>query len=145
MESELPNFSLNLDFGNFENETPNKRVKKMSEEDLDKSVEDQKSINTSRSTQFALRTWQTWLEQSEFAEAEKKPIEVYSKQELSRLLKHFYWEIRTAKGDEFEPSSLKTIQRGLDRYLQQKIPDSPSFATKISPTLIKPLTQKSSS
>ena len=120
MESELPNFSLNLDFGNFENETPNKRVKKMSEEDLDKSVEDQKSINTSRSTQFALRTWQTWLEQSEFVEAEKKPIEVYTKQELSRLLKHFYWEIRTAKGDEFEPSSLKTIQRGLDRYLQQK-------------------------
>ena len=47
----------------------------MSEEDLDKSVEDQKSINTSRSTQFALRTWQTWLEQGEFAEAEKKPIE----------------------------------------------------------------------
>ena len=40
MESELQNFSLN--FGNFENETPNERVKKMSEEELDKSVEDQK-------------------------------------------------------------------------------------------------------
>ena len=39
----------------------------MSEEELDKSVE-------------------------EFAEAEKKPIEVYTKQELSMLLKHFYWE-----------------------------------------------------
>ena len=117
----------------------------MSEEDLDKSVEDQKSINTSRSTQFALRTWQTWLEQSEFAEAEKKPIEVCTKQEISRLLKHFYWEIRTAKGDEFEPSSLKTIQRGLDQYLQEKIPDSTSFAMKISPMLIKPLTQNSSS
>ena len=39
---ELPNFSLNLDYGNFENETPNKRVKKVSEEELDKSVEDQK-------------------------------------------------------------------------------------------------------
>jgi len=61
MESELPNFSLNLDFGNFENETPNKRVKKMSEEELDESVEDQKSINSSRSTQLALRTWQTRL------------------------------------------------------------------------------------
>ena len=33
----------------------------MSEEELDKSVEDQKSINLSRSTQFALRTWQTRL------------------------------------------------------------------------------------
>ena len=119
MESELPNFSLNFDFENFKNETPNKQVKKMSEEELDKSVEDQKSISTSRSTQFALRTWQTWLEQSEFVEAEK-PIEIYTKQELSQLLKHFYWEIRTAKGDEFEPLSLKTIQQGLDRYLQEK-------------------------
>ena len=27
MESELPNFSLNLDFENFESKTPNKRVK----------------------------------------------------------------------------------------------------------------------
>ena len=110
IEFQLPNFSLNLDFGNFENETPNKRVKTMSEEELHTSVEDQKSINTSRSTQFALRTWQTWL----FAEADKKPIEVHTKQELSRLLKHFYWEIRTAKRGEYEPSSLKAIQRGLD-------------------------------
>ena len=53
-----------MDFGNFENEPPNKLVKKMSEEELDKSVEDQKSMNTSRSTQFTLRTRQTWLEQS---------------------------------------------------------------------------------
>ena len=27
MESVLPNFSLNLDFGNFENETPNNELK----------------------------------------------------------------------------------------------------------------------
>ena len=96
----------------------------MSEEKLDKSVEDhEKSINTIQAGQHKLNyvPWQTWLEQSEFAEAEKKPIEVYTKQELSRLLKHFYWEISTAKGDEFEPSSRKTIQRGLDRYLQKKM------------------------
>ena len=36
----------------------------------------QKSINTNRPTQFALRILQTWLQQSEFVEAEKKPIEV---------------------------------------------------------------------
>ena len=46
--------------------------------------------DTSRSTQSALRTWQAWLEQSEFVEAEKKPVEVYTKQELSQLLKHLY-------------------------------------------------------
>lgn len=44
-----------------------------------------------------------------------------TKEELSRLLTNFYWEIRSAKGENFEPaSSLKTIQRGLDRYLQEK-------------------------
>ena len=63
----------------------------MSEEEPDESVEDQKSINTSRSKQFAVRTWQAWLEQSDFVEAEKKPNEVYTEQELSQLLKHFYF------------------------------------------------------
>ena len=63
----------------------------MSEEEPDKSVEDQKSINTSRSAQFAVHTWQAWLEQSEFVEAEKKSIEVYTKQELSQFLKHSYF------------------------------------------------------
>ena len=37
--------------------------------DESKNVEDQESI-----TQFALRTWQAWLEQSDFVEDEKKPI-----------------------------------------------------------------------
>ena len=50
LEPEFPNFSLNLGFENSENET-------MTDEELEKSVEDQKSINTSRSTQFALRTY----------------------------------------------------------------------------------------
>ena len=64
----------------------------MSEEEPDNSVEDsEKYLNTRRSTQFALRTWQAWLEQSEFVEAEKKPIEIYTKQEHSQLLKHFYF------------------------------------------------------
>ena len=68
MELELPNFSLNLDFGKFENGTPNKRIKKMSEEKLDKSVEDQKRImNTIQTGEHKLHyvPWQTWLEQSE--------------------------------------------------------------------------------
>ncbi len=40
MESEFPNFSLNFDFENLENETLNKRVKKKAEEELGKSIED---------------------------------------------------------------------------------------------------------
>ena len=76
IKSEFPNFSLNFDFENEENETLNRRVKK--------SVEDQEN-----STQFALRTWQAQLEQSHFVEDEKKPIEVYKKQYISRFLAAF--------------------------------------------------------
>ena len=97
MELMLPNFSLNLEFKNFQNDTstPNQdefKAKKSQKPELDKSVKQQKIINTSRSIQFARRAWQTWLERSEFVDAEKKLIEVYTKQELSKLLKHFFWE-----------------------------------------------------
>ncbi|KAL9967905.1 hypothetical protein ACROYT_G026213 [Oculina patagonica] len=43
MELEFPHFSLNFDFENLENETPNKRVEQKEEEELDKSVEEQKA------------------------------------------------------------------------------------------------------
>jgi len=92
MELMLPNFSLNLEFKNFQNDTstPNQdefKTKKSQKPELDKSVKQQKVIiNTSRSTQFTLRACQTWLERSEFVDAEKKLIEVYTNQELSELL-----------------------------------------------------------
>ena len=58
----------------------------MSEVELAKVLKTKKTVNTSRSTQFALRTWKAWLQQSDFVEDEKKPIEVYTKQELSEFL-----------------------------------------------------------
>ncbi len=51
MESEFPNFRLNIDFENLENETLNKQVKKKAEEELGKSVED--LVNTICSTYIA--------------------------------------------------------------------------------------------
>ncbi len=56
MESEFPNFSLNLDFENVENKTPNKRVKQCEKRTW--SVEDQKKyqykqLNTFKTTYLA--------------------------------------------------------------------------------------------
>jgi len=48
MEPDFPNFFLNLDFQDSENGTPNKR-NKMADEELEKSIDDQKSVNTCRS------------------------------------------------------------------------------------------------
>ena len=55
-----------------------KRVKKLTDEELQKSVDDQEILNTSRTTPFALHTWQAWLEHSDF---ESKSIEEFAKEE----------------------------------------------------------------
>ena len=56
IEPDFPNFSLNLDFQDSENETPNKRIlKKMRDEELQESTDDQKSVNTCPSTKFTQR------------------------------------------------------------------------------------------
>jgi len=55
MEPDFSNLSLNLDFQDSENQAPNKRTKKMTDEELEKSTDDQKSVNTCRSTKFAQR------------------------------------------------------------------------------------------
>ena len=39
MEPDFPNFSLNLDFQDSENETPNKLIKEMTEKELEKSID----------------------------------------------------------------------------------------------------------
>ena len=62
----------------------------MSEEEPDKSVN--VSIQAGQhNLQYVPGKRQARLEQSEFVEAEKNPIEVYTKQEFSQLLKHFYF------------------------------------------------------
>ncbi len=59
MQPQLPNFSLILIFENLKNETLNKRVeKKRQKKNLVKVLK-------SKSTQFALRTLQAWLQQSD--------------------------------------------------------------------------------
>lgn len=109
-EEELPSFEIKLQD---ENLMPNKRVKQMTTEELQKNIEQQKSKNTERSTKTALNTWKSWCETT----GETRKIEEIPKEELNQLLKHFYWEIRKTNGEDFEPGSLRTIQRGLDRQL----------------------------
>jgi len=53
MEPHFPNFSLNLDFQDSENETPNKRIIKMTDEEVEKSID---ALFYSRFTRRMTRT-----------------------------------------------------------------------------------------
>ena len=118
MEPDFPNFSLNLGFQDSENETPNKRIKKMTDEELEKSIDDQKSLNS----RVALQNLHNAPGKPGLNKASLRRNPLKLSQELVQMLALFYWNIRTAggRGGDFEPSSLKIIQRGLDRYLQEK-------------------------
>ena len=94
---------------------PSKRVKQMTKEELLQNIEEQKSKITERSTKTSLNTWKScnWCQNT----GETRKIEEIPKGELNELLKLFYWEIRKTNREDFEPGSLRTIQRGLDRHL----------------------------
>ena len=47
-------------------------------------------------------------------------IENYPSEELDNVLQKFYAEVRTKKGEDYEPDSLKGMQAALDRHLKNK-------------------------
>ena len=48
---------------------------------------------------------------------ESQKIDDIPSKELDRLLSHFYYKVRCANGSLYEPSTLTSIQRSLDRHL----------------------------
>ena len=47
-------------------------------------------------------------------------IENYPSEELDNVLQKFYAEVRTKKGEDYEPDSLKGMQAALDKHLKNK-------------------------
>ena len=111
-DEEIPLFEIKLEDEIF---IPNNKVKQMTKEELLQNIEEQKSKNTERSTKTSLNTWKSchWCQNT----GETRKIEDIPKEELHELFKHFYWEIRKMNGEDSEPGSPRTIQRGLDRHL----------------------------
>ena len=72
--------------------------------------------NTNKSTKYWLKVWQDWALVRQY-DAE---IENYPPEELDNVVQKFYAEVRTKKGEDYEPDSLKVMQAALDRHLKNK-------------------------
>ena len=72
--------------------------------------------NTSKSTRYWLNVWQDWA----LARNYDVCMENYTPGDLDKALQKFYAEVRSKKGDEYEPDSLKVMQAALDRHLKSK-------------------------
>ena len=91
----------------------NEQSVNLDDEELEMFVEQQKNENTKKKTDSDLRTWYRWCKSIK----EDRNIEDIPPAELDRLLGHFYCKVRSANGSLYEPSTLTSIQRSLDRHL----------------------------
>ncbi|XP_053380345.1 uncharacterized protein KIAA1958-like [Mercenaria mercenaria] len=90
----------------------------MDESDKHKFVQDMRNSNTIKKTETAVRQFQRWLSSDPryiTAEISDIPVEV-----LDNYIGSFLLSIRKADGSEYEPDTLTSYHRGIDRYLRDK-------------------------
>ena len=85
--------------------------------ELEKFVDEQRNANTKRKTMSDLRKWYKWCD----SVGEGRRIGDIPPVELDRLLGYFYCKVRKEDGDLFEPCSLTSFQRSLDRHLTKAL------------------------
>ena len=80
-----------------------------------KSVHSNK--NTCRSTKQWMNVLRSWCQ---CRHLEYVSIETMAPEELDKVLSKFYAEVKKKDGDDYEPVSLKIMQRAIEQYLKEK-------------------------
>ena len=89
----------------------------LDDNELELLVEKHKNINTKKKTISDLKKWYTWCE----SVSELRKLDEIPPIELDRLLGHFFCKIRKMDNSMYEPDTLNSFQRSLDRHLTQEL------------------------
>ena len=90
-------------------------------------MDDQQNKNTKRKTNSDIRKWYEWCEEHN----ETRKLEDLPPEELDRLLGHFFVSIRKKDGSIYEPDTLTSFQRSLDRHVTKDLHKSFSIITDV--------------
>jgi len=93
-----------------------RRFADITNQQLDKIVEDKDAKNTKRSTNQAVRLFHKYLTEQEL----DVEFENYDPQTLNNTLSKLYAEARTEDGTLYKKSSLQILRHGLNRFLSSK-------------------------
>ena len=77
-------------------------------------IEKNKATNTVRKTKSDLNVWYRWCA----GVNEGRKLEELTPSELNHLMGHFFISVKKKNGEEYEPGSLTSYQRSIDRYLR---------------------------
>ena len=76
-----------------------------------------KNKNTKRKTHSDLKTWYTWCGKH----GETRELKDIPPAELDRLLGHFFVTVHRKDGSLYEPDTLSSFQRSIDRHLTKNL------------------------
>ena len=94
------------------------RFEAATNDELDDFVQNQKSLNTQRSTKATI----TLLEQYKVqAFGVTQAFDDIERSELVKIMKSFYQKVRRVNGDPYEPNSLRTMHYGVVRHFREEM------------------------
>ena len=100
-----------------QNTIPTTSATTLKDEDIQKFVDKEKNKNTKRKTDSDLRKWYHWCEEH----GENRQLADIPPPELDRLLGHFFITVRKKDGTLYEPDTLTSFQRSIDRHIAHDI------------------------
>ena len=86
------------------------------EDDIKKFVEQQRPVNTTKKTTYDLNVWNRFCDSI----SENRNLENIPVHELNVLLCRFFMTITKKDGSVYEPSSLTSFQRSVQRYINDE-------------------------
>ena len=89
----------------------------LDDEAVEMFVNQQKNMNTKRKTSSDLRSWYNWCAKH----GETRELKDIPMGELDRLLGHFFVSVRRKDGSLYEPDTLSSFQRNIDRHLTKDL------------------------
>ncbi|XP_077987470.1 uncharacterized protein KIAA1958-like [Glandiceps talaboti] len=94
------------------------RYRDYSEAEKQELIEQQRKKNTVRSTNSAVNQFYKWMRA--MRPSEIRQIHDIPAEELNEYLGSFFAGVRQKDGSEYEPGTITTYQRGIDRYLNEQ-------------------------
>lgn len=88
----------------------------LKDEDVTAFIRKNKATNTITKTASAMRIWKQWCE----SVGKRHNVEDIPSTELDRLLSHFFVKVCKKNGEEYEPLSLISYQRSINRYQHEE-------------------------
>ena len=97
-------------------------------------------LNTKKNTLWALNCFHEWmLTRNERAQRDgnedRCPEDLFDNpdtQNLNKWIPRFATEVRNKKGEQYPPRSIHLLLAGMQRYMLDKNPGSPSFSTEVN-------------